>query len=280
MENKVEIYTAQRFWHAPRGLFGGNRVGPGRARYWQVKVRMLACPINPAELLIFAGRYASKPALPYRPGIEGVGEIIEVGKEVEGLDVGDRVISFGRQNWAEEVILAKENVVTVPKDADPLQLGMLKINPATAWLMLKRYVELQPGDWLIQNAANSGVGHAVIMLAREEGYRTINVVRRPWLVDDLLGKGADVVLVEDDTLSEQARSQVGDGRIRLAIDAVAGAATLRLADCLDDGAVVVNYGLLSGNPCQIDPAHLVFRGMSLQGFWLRKADGGDEWFRS
>ncbi len=239
----------------------------------EVTVRMLACPINPAELLIFAGRYASKPDLPYRPGIEGVGDITAVGAGVSGLAVGDRVISLGRQNWAQQINLPQTSVIAVPADADPLQLGMLKINPATAWLMLKRFVELQPGDWLIQNAANSGVGHAIIQLAAKEGYRTVNVVRRPWLVDDLKAKGADVVLVDDETLGERARAEVGEGHIKLAIDAVAGDSTLRVASALDDGGVVVNYGLLSGNPCQMDPAQLVFQGMSLHGFWLAKLMG-------
>lgn len=240
----------------------------------EVTVRMLACPINPAELLIFAGRYASKPDLPYRPGIEGVGDIAAVGPNVDGLAVGDRVISLGRQNWAQQVNLAQTSVIAVPADADLLQLGMLKINPATAWLMLKRFVELQPGDWLIQNAANSGVGHAIIQLAAKQGYRTINVVRRPWLVDDLKSKGADVVLVDDETLGERARAEIGEGKVKLAIDAVAGDSTLRVASALDDDGVVVNYGLLSGNPCQIDPSQLVFKGLSLRGFWLAKLMGG------
>lgn len=246
---------------------------PSRPAAGEVTVKMLACPINPAELLIFAGRYASKPDLPYRPGIEGVGDVVAIGSDVKGLNVGDRVISLGRQNWVQQLNLPESSVIKVPADADPLQLGMLKINPATAWLMLKRFVELQPGDWLIQNAANSGVGHAVIQLAAKEGYRTVNVVRRPWLIDDLKAKGADLVLIEDDDMPATAAKEVGDGSIRLAIDAVAGESTLRLAESLDDGAVIVNYGLLSGNPCQIDPSHLVFRGMSIQGFWLAKLMG-------
>jgi len=246
---------------------------PGAPAANEVTVRMLACPINPAEMLIFAGRYASKPDLPYRPGIEGAGEIIAVGSDVSNLATGDRVISLGRNNWAQQINLPEQSVIRVSADADPLQLGMLKVNPATAWLMLKRFVELQPGDWLIQNAANSGVGHAVIQLAGKEGIRTINVVRRPWLVDDLKNKGADVVLIDDEDLGAQARSAVGDGKIRLAIDAVAGIGTLRLADALEDNSVVVNYGFLSGNPCQLDPSHLVFKDISLRGFWLAKLMG-------
>jgi len=103
--------------------------------------------------------------------------------------------------------------------------------------------------------------------------RTINIVRRPWLVDDLKEKGADVVLIDDEDLGEQARAAVGDGKIRLGIDAVAGIGTLRLANALDDNSVVVNYGFLSGNPCQLDPSHVVFQDISLRGFWLAKLMG-------
>ena len=154
--------------------------GPG-----EVNIKVEAGPINPAELLLIEGKYASRPPLPARLGIEGVGTITAVGDGVNELALGDRVMSLGRTNWAEEIQVSSRAVVKIPKDADVQQLSMLKVNPATAMFMLERYVTLKPGDWVIQNAANSAVGRYIIQLAKTKGVKTLNVVRRTELVGEL-----------------------------------------------------------------------------------------------
>ena len=219
------------------------------------------------------GKYASRPPLPARLGIEGVGTITAVGEGVNELALGDRVMSLGRTNWAEEIQVSSGAVVKVPKDADVQQLSMLKVNPATAMFMLERYVNLKPGDWVIQNAANSAVGRYIIQLAKTKGVKTLNVVRRTELVEELRKIGADVVLLDGDDLAKRVRSEVGDANIPLAIDAVAGEGTLRLGGALSEGGTVVNYGLLSGKPCQLTPELVVFQGITLTGFWLAKLLG-------
>ena len=242
--------------------------GPG-----EVNIKVEAGPINPAELLLIEGKYASRPPLPARLGIEGVGTITAVGEGVNELAMGDRVMSLGRTNWAEEIQVSSGAVVKVPKDADVQQLSMLKVNPATAMFMLERYVNLKPGDWVIQNAANSAVGRYIIQLAKTKGVKTLNVVRRTELVEELRKIGADVVLLDGDDLAKRVRSEVGDANIPLAIDAVAGEGTLRLGGALSEGGTVVNYGLLSGKPCQLTPELVVFQGITLTGFWLAKLLG-------
>ena len=242
--------------------------GPG-----EVNIKVEAGPINPAELLLIEGKYASRPPLPARLGIEGVGTITAVGEGVNELAMGDRVMSLGRTNWAEEIQVSSGAVVKVPKDADVQQLSMLKVNPATAMFMLERYVNLKPGDWVIQNAANSAVGRYIIQLAKTKGVKTLNVVRRTELFGELRKIGADVVLLDGDDLAKRVRSEVGDATIPLAIDAVAGEGTLRLGGALSEGGTVVNYGLLSGKPCQLTPELVVFQGITLTGFWLAKLLG-------
>ena len=239
----------------------------------EVNIKVEAGPINPAELLLIEGKYASRPPLPTRLGIEGVGTITAVGDGVNELALGDRVMSLGRTNWAEEIQVSSGAVVKVPKDADVQQLSMLKVNPATAMFMLERYVNLKPGDWVIQNAANSAVGRYIIQLAKTKGVKTLNVVRRTELVEELRKIGADVVLLDGDDLAKRVRSEVGDANIPLAIDAVAGEGTLSLGGALSEGGTVVNYGLLSGKPCQLTPEMVVFQGITLTGFWLAKLLG-------
>ena len=243
---------------------------PGAPEADEVLVEMLACPINPAELLIIEGRYASKPPLPAHLGIEGAGRVLALGEAVTDLAPGDLVMSLGRANWAEKLILKAGEVIKAPNDIDVAQLSMLKVNPATAQLMLTSVVTLEPGGWVIQNAANSAVGVNLIRLAKAWGLKTVNVVRRESLIEPLQAIGANVVLVDGPDLALRAAAATGGSDIKLGIDAVAGAATERLADCLAEEGTVVNYGLLSGNPCQLRADQTIFKGITLTGFWLAK----------
>ncbi|HET6520419.1 MAG TPA: zinc-dependent alcohol dehydrogenase family protein [Geminicoccaceae bacterium] len=243
---------------------------PGPPARDEVVVEVEAFPINPADLLTIAGGYATRPPLPATPGAEGVGRVVAAGAGVDHVGLGDRVLLLCRENWDQRRTCKANEVLKLPGDGDALQFAMLKVNPATAWLMLTGYVELRPGDWVIQDAANSGVGTNLIRLARAEGWKTVNVVRRPELVDTLRERGADVVVVDGPDLAERVRAETGAAGIRLGIDAVAGEVTLRLVDCLADGGTLVNYGMLTGRPCMVSPSDLVFRSITLTGFWLAK----------
>ena len=237
----------------------------------EVVIEVEAFPINPADLLTMTGGYAVRPPLPATLGAECVGRIAAVGADVQHLAPGDRVINLGRDNWCQRRKVPAAQALAVPADADVLQLAMLKVNPATALLMLRNYVALQPGDWVIQDAANSGVGTNLIGLAKADGIRTVNVVRRSSLTQPLQAIGADVVVVDGDDLAARVRDATGGASIRLAIDAIGGALVLRLADCLAEGGTVVNYGLLSGQPCQLGAHHTIFKAITLTGFWLQRA---------
>ena len=236
----------------------------------EVVIEVEAFPINPADLLTITGGYAVRPKPPATLGAEAVGRVVAVGSDVRELAAGDRVISLARDNWCQRRRLSAAQVLQVPADADPLQLAMLKVNPATALLLLTSYVELQPGDWLIQDAANSGVGTNLIRLAKADGVRTVNVVRRAELIEPLQAIGADLVVVDSQNLADQVREKTGGAPVRLAIDAIGGEIVLRLADCLAEGGTVVNYGLLSGQPCMLGAHHTIFKSITLTGFWLQK----------
>ncbi|HVC12375.1 MAG TPA: zinc-dependent alcohol dehydrogenase family protein [Burkholderiales bacterium] len=240
--------------------------GPGEAI-----VDAELCPINPADVLNLEGGYgAAPPKLPMTPGAEGVGRIARLGAGVSHLKVGDRVLLPGPGTWRERVRAPAKVLFALPQNVDPRQLAMLRVNPPTAYLMLHDFVAPQPGQWVIQNAANSGVGHCLIRFAREAGMKTVNVVRRVELVAPLRAFGADVVLADGPDLDQRVRAAIGDGALPLAIDAVGGGGTQRLARCVADGGTVVNYGLLSGEPCRVDGRETVFRDVSLRGFWLRR----------
>ena len=243
---------------------------PGAPGEGEVLVDVVACSINPADILMFEGNYAAIPETPCTVGIEGAGRVVAVGAGVTGLKVGDQVMSLGRANWMQQLRGKAETFVRLPAEVDLAQAAMLKVNAATAHLMLTNYVSLAKGDWVIQDAANSGVGIDLIRLARADGIRTVNVVRRAELVEPLKRLGADVVVVDGPGLAERVSKETGGAPIRLGIDAVGGPTIGRLTDCVAEGGTVVNYGLLSGKPCEVDAFHFVFRDITLTGFWLAR----------
>ncbi len=241
----------------------------------QVLLEMLAAPINPSDVLTLTGQYGILPPLPAIGGNEGVARVVEHGPEVSNPPIGQTVLlPVGIGTWASHMVADASGLVVLPNEVDPVQLSMITVNPPTASLMLSEFVELKPGDWVIQNAANSGVGSYLIALAKIQGIKTINVVRRESLVEPLLALGADVVLVDGDDLSEQVKKATGGADVKLGIDAVGGSATARLGEVLCEGATLVNYGAMSGESCVMPPTVIIFKDITVKGFWLAK------WFRT
>lgn len=240
-------------------------------------VQVLAAPINPSDVLTLTGQYGMLPPLPAVGGNEGVGRVVEVGEGVR-LPVGQRVVlPVGSGTWTSHLIAREEKLTPLPEVGDPVQLSMLSVNPPTAALLLTEFVPLEPGEWVIQNTANSAVGRYLIQLAQRRGLRTVNVVRREDAAASLRAMGADVVLTDGPDLDKRVADATDKAKIRLGIDAAGGAATDRIARSLAVGGTVVNYGAMSGEACKIAPASFVFRDITLRGFWLaywfRRASG-------
>ena len=236
----------------------------------EVLVRMLAAPINPADLNVIEGTYGELPSLPCTIGNEGVGVVERVGSSVVGFASGQTVLPLAFGTWAEQMLVPAEALVELPEGLDPLQAAMLTVNPATAWRMLHDFVPLQPGDWIVQNAANSGVGRSVIQLAKALGLRTLNVVRRAELIDELRVSGADVVVTEDTNLRVEASALCGGVLPKLGLNAVGGASSLNVANALGEGSPHVTYGAMGRQPLKIPNGLLIFKNISFQGFWLRR----------
>jgi mitochondrial enoyl-[acyl-carrier protein] reductase / trans-2-enoyl-CoA reductase len=246
---------------------------PGPPGEGEVVIDIVAAPIHPSNLSDFEGKYGVvPPKLPSFVGTEALGRVAQVGAGVTHLKEGDRVLAIyaGRGNWRQRKKVRAQSLFPLPPGGDPLQLAMMAVNPTTAWLLLDRYVSLRAGDWIVQDAANSGVGHCVIALAKAMGVHTINVVRRADQVDKLKALGGDVVLLDGPDLAVRVGAALGQARPRLACDAVGGETTSHLANCLGNDGVVAIYGRLSGQPCVVDGAAITFRNISLRGCWLAK----------
>lgn len=157
-----------------------------------------------------------------------------------------------------------KDLFLLPPDADPQQLSMGSINPPTAALLLSEYIELSPGEWVMQNAGNSGVGRWVIAFVRERGLRVVSLIRR----QELIGAGSDVVLVDGAGIVDRVAQATSHTKIALALDGVTGAAMLSLSGCLSPGGTLVVYATMSEQPGLANPLDIIFCGVTIRGFWL------------
>ncbi|XP_076790221.1 enoyl-[acyl-carrier-protein] reductase, mitochondrial isoform X2 [Arvicanthis niloticus] len=240
-----------------------------------VHVRMLAAPINPSDINMIQGNYGLLPKLPAVGGNEGVGQVIAVGSSVSGLKPGDWVIpaNAGLGTWRTEAVFSEEAMIGIPKDIPLQSAATLGVNPCTAYRMLVDFEQLQPGDSVIQNASNSGVGQAVIQIASALRLKTINVVRdRPdikKLTDRLKDLGADYVLTEEELRMPETKAIFKDLPLpRLALNCVGGKSSTELLRHLAPGGTMVTYGGMAKQPVTASMSLLIFKDLKLRGFWL------------
>ena len=234
-------------------------------------VKMRAAPINPADLNQIEGKYPIRAELPATPGFEGAGVVIDIGANVTNIGPGALVIlPHNVGTWRDAVAVKADELVVVPARIEPVYAAMLKINPMTAWRLLHDYVDLEKGDWLIQNAANSAAGRAVVHIAHELGYKTVNVVRRAELIDELRADGGDVVLVDGENIRDEVKAATSGAPIRLGLNAVGGDSALRLANCLAPESTLVTYGAMSLQPLKIPNGLLIFKDLRFRGIWINK----------
>ncbi|KAI9709703.1 MAG: mitochondrial 2-enoyl thioester reductase [Bogoriella megaspora] len=257
-------------------------------------LRFLASPINPADINQIQGVYPSKPTFTTSLGTpdpiavggnEGVAEVMGLGRDVKGLQKGDWVIMSapGFGTWRTHAQTTEDGLLKVEnKDGlSPLQVGTVSVNPCTAYRMLRDFVEVKPGEWFVQNGANSGVGRAAIQLGRLWGYKSINIVRdRPEGVEglkkELEGLGADVVVtdkeVEEKGFGERVKEWTDGGRekVRLGLNCVGGKIVNAMAKVLSPEAHLVTYGAMSKQPVQLPTGLLIFKNIHFDGFWVSK----------
>jgi NADPH:quinone reductase-like Zn-dependent oxidoreductase len=188
---------------------------------------------------------------------------------VKNVKVGDRVLApLSSFTWRERMVVPADGLFALPPDADPQQLSMLAINPPTAALLLSEYVNLKPGEWVVQNAANSAVGRWVIAFAKTRGLKTVNIVRRRELVPELQAIGGDVVVVDSPDVSKEIKAAVGNAELRLGLDGVSGPATGVLASTLSPNGTLVSFAAMSEARMSISPLDIIFKPLTVRGFWL------------
>ncbi|WP_089104999.1 zinc-dependent alcohol dehydrogenase family protein [Streptomyces hyaluromycini] len=234
----------------------------------QALVQVEYAPLDHHDLLLARGVYPVRPELPSVIGNEGAGTVLAVGPDVTRVRPGDTVLlPFGTFSWSERVLTEAAKLTALDKSIGLEQAAMLTVNPTTAGLLVESR-DLPAGSWVVQNAANSGVGRSVIAFARERGLRTINIVRRENLVTELQDLGADLVCVDHPDVATRVRAAVGGEPVLLGLDGVSGKATALLLDVLSDGALLVLYGYMSGEPFAPDRNVLRAKDITTTEFWM------------
>jgi NADPH:quinone reductase-like Zn-dependent oxidoreductase len=205
-------------------------------------------------------------------GADGVGTVVEAGSAADRGLIGRRVIlmpTYEHGTWAERTVADTHNTVVVNNEADLMQLAMLGVTPITAQLLLTKYEQLKPEDWIAQTGANSSVGQYIIQLARLAHVHTINLVRREAAAAEVLAAGGDRAIIVDDDLPKRLQEALGGSELALVLDSVGGPAIAELAHHLRYGGHIVTSGALGGQHTEIEVRRdLIYRDLSHHGFWM------------
>jgi NADPH2:quinone reductase len=246
--------------------------GPG-----EVSVRMVACPVNPSDMMFIRGVYSIKPQSPQTPGFEGVGVVESSGGGLRGaLFKGKRVavMNAAGGNWAERAVVPATQVIPISSALSDDQAATFFVNPASAWIMTQEILKIPQGGWLLQTAAGSSLGHMIARLGKHLGFKTINVIRREAHRESLKKAGANAVVVFDadtepaEKLREQVNAATGSDGVPYAIDPVGGATASAVVSCLGPQARMLLFGSLSGQPLEFASRTIMQADASISGFWL------------
>ncbi|CAH0327083.1 zinc-binding dehydrogenase [Microbacterium sp. Bi128] len=237
--------------------------GPG-----QVRLRIVLSTIHNHDLWTIRGTYGYKPELPARAGTEAVGIVDALGEGVDGLQVGQRVATGGTFGvWAEYVVTPAAGLVPVA-DGLPDEMAAQLVSMPFSAISLLHSLDLQPGDWIVQNTANGAVGRMVAQIAQARGIHVIGLVRRQSAVDELAQQGIhNIVSTDADDWREKALAIADGARIVAGVDSVGGTASNDVLSLLSDNGTLVIFGSMGAGKLELSAGDIIFRQATVKGFW-------------
>lgn len=244
----------------------------------EVSIALEAAVVHPSDMGMIGGTYGRLRALPAVAGREGVGRVVAVGADVKSLSVGDRVrMPEDAGVWREAITVPAAEAERVPADVPAEQAAMAFINPMTVWRILHDFVELKPGDWVLQNAGSSALGQCLVQIARALGLKTVSVVRNVEKWEPILKNlGADAVLAEEKDSIKKIVEIVGgkDNLPGLALNSIGGESASRLTRMVGFAGTIVTFGGMVGDLIRFPTREFIFNDLRLRGFWM------DRWNRA
>lgn len=206
--------------------------------------------------------------MPRTPGHEGLGRVVALGDQAKGFEIGDRAfLPVGAGTFCQKVAAQADDCTPAP-EGDEIQLVLMSLNAMTAFILVNDIAAPAKDEWIIQNGANSSCGRFVIALAKKRGAKTVNIVRRPELIEELKAAGADAVIVDagdPDATAALVKEATGGADIRCGFDCVASTGTVTIARCLRESGTVINYGFMTGKSSEMAFQDLFLKSITLQG---------------
>ncbi|EID75156.1 MULTISPECIES: NADPH:quinone oxidoreductase family protein [Rhodococcus] len=238
--------------------------GPG-----QVLVKVLAAPANFPDVLLCRGEYQIKPPLPFTPGVELCGDVLEVGDGVTRFAVGDRVI--GNPNlpgggFAQMAVMDEANTFAAPSALDDAEASALSIGYQTSWFALHRRTQLKPGETLLVHAAAGGVGSAAVQLGKAAGAKVIGVVGGSDKVEYCRRLGADLVIDRHtDDFVPLVKEFTGGRGADVVYDPVGGDAYAKSTKCIAFEGRILIIGFAGGTIPTPGLNHALIKNYSIIG---------------
>jgi len=245
----------------------GERPTP-EPRAGQVRVRMTRSAIHNHDLWTVRGTYGARPKLPAIGGSEAAGVVDALGDGVTNFRVGQRVTGFASGTWAEFFVTSADALLPLPDAISDDVACQLVAMPLSAMALLDHY-GAGATDWIVQNAANGAVGKTLATIAKARGRRVVHLVRSDAGIAELSAIGIDgAISISAPGWRDRVKALVGEDKVVATIDSVGGSASGDLARLLSPGGKLVAFGSMSGEPMAIDAGALIFRAITVEGFWL------------
>ena len=234
----------------------------------EVRVKVTKANIIPADIMFIQGLYGLRPQLPQIGGFEGTGTVDACGEGVS-LPTGTSVIFTHTGVWAEYICVPAQSVIPKPPQMSDDVACQAFVNPLTAYGMLME-ADLKEGDWLLLTAAASAFSKFVIQMAASRGIKVIGTVRRDEQKQPLLDLGATAVINEktEENLYKAIKTATDGEMVKVAFDAVGGELGDRVLNALQMNGKMFVYGLLSLQPIPLNSGLLIFKNLTVKGFWL------------
>ncbi|MDC5003659.1 zinc-binding dehydrogenase [Acinetobacter baumannii] len=234
----------------------------------EVRIKTIMSPIHNHDVWTVRGSYGYKPTLPAIGGSEAVGIVDALGEGVEHVQVGQRIaVAAVHGSWAEYFIAPAQGIIPLNNEIDDETAAQLIGMPISA-LMLLDFVNVQPGQWLIQNTANGAVGKTVAMIAQARGLPVINLVRRSDAIAEMQALGIQHVVATDQlNWKEQVKQIHGDQPLIAGVDSIGGTASGEMLNLLSENSLLVSFGSMTGETMQISSGDLIFKQATVKGFW-------------
>ena len=239
----------------------------------QVLIKVDSAGVNYADILRRGGNYPG-PDLPSSMGLEAAGTVTEVGAEVSGISVGQKVMAMGPGGQAEYVAVNGNFVFPYPGSLDPVEAGGMPIVFLTSYHLLKTRGQLQPGQTVLIQAGASGVGTVAIQLAKAWGARVITTASTQEKLDLCRSLGADVTINYTETDFEEAVKEEAGGGVELVLESVGGPVLEKSVRCVASYGRLVSYGNASGTPANLAAADITSANRTVIGFSIGRSPQG------